>query len=64
MERRTAAMLVATVVTGMVDVVSFLAMDHVFVANITGNLVFLGVAVTGGPFPPQAPLAVGGFLVG
>ena len=34
-----------TVVTGLVDAVSYLALGHVFVANMTGNVVFLGFAV-------------------
>jgi uncharacterized membrane protein YoaK (UPF0700 family) len=38
-------LLLLTVVTGVVDAVSFLALGHVFVANMTGNIVFLGFAV-------------------
>ena len=34
-----------TVVTGLVDAVSYLALGRVFVANMTGNVVFLGFAV-------------------
>ena len=34
-------LLVLTVETGVVDAVSFLALGHVFVANMTGNIVFL-----------------------
>ena len=33
-----------TIVTGLVDAVSYLALGHVFVANMTGNVVFLGFA--------------------
>lgn len=36
-----------TSVTGVVDAVSFLALGHVFVANMTGNVVFLGFAAAG-----------------
>jgi uncharacterized membrane protein YoaK (UPF0700 family) len=36
-----------TVVTGLVDAVSYVALGHVFVANMTGNVVFLGFAVAG-----------------
>jgi uncharacterized membrane protein YoaK (UPF0700 family) len=36
-----------TAVTGMVDAVSFLALGHVFTANMTGNIVFLGFAIGG-----------------
>ncbi|WP_369382002.1 YoaK family protein [Streptomyces sp. cg36] len=41
-------LVVLTVVTGMVDAVSFLGLHHVFVANMTGNVVFLGFALAGG----------------
>ena len=34
-----------TMVTGLVDAVSYLKLGHVFVANMTGNVVFLGFAV-------------------
>jgi hypothetical protein len=41
--RPTVAVLLAlTVVTGLVDAVSYLRLGHVFVANMTGNVVFLG----------------------
>ncbi|MFF7534471.1 YoaK family protein [Streptomyces bobili] len=40
-------MLILTVVTGLVDAVSYLALGHVFVANMTGNVVFLGFALAG-----------------
>ncbi len=36
-----------TVVTGLVDAFSYLALGHVFVANMTGNVVFLGFALAG-----------------
>ncbi|MGW0881858.1 YoaK family protein [Streptomyces sp. NPDC002671] len=42
-------MLTLTVVTGLVDAVSYLALGHVFVANMTGNVVFLGFALAGAP---------------
>jgi uncharacterized membrane protein YoaK (UPF0700 family) len=38
-----------TVVTGLVDAFSYLVLGHVFVANMTGNVVFLGFAVVGAP---------------
>jgi len=38
-----------TAVTGLVDAVSYLALGHVFTANMTGNVVFLGFAVAGAP---------------
>jgi uncharacterized membrane protein YoaK (UPF0700 family) len=37
--------LVLTFVTGLVDAVSFFRLNHVFVANMTGNVVFLAFAV-------------------
>jgi uncharacterized membrane protein YoaK (UPF0700 family) len=37
-----------TVVTGIVDAVSFLGLGHIFTANMTGNVVFLGFALGGG----------------
>jgi len=41
-------LVVLTVVTGMVDAVSFLGLEHVFTANMTGNVVFLGFGLSGG----------------
>jgi uncharacterized membrane protein YoaK (UPF0700 family) len=38
-------LLVLTAVTGVVDAVSILALGRVFVANMTGNVVFAGFAV-------------------
>ncbi len=38
-------LLVLTGVTGLVDAVSYLKLGHVFVANMTGNIVFRGAAV-------------------
>jgi uncharacterized membrane protein YoaK (UPF0700 family) len=42
-------LLVATAVTGVVDAVSYLGLGHVFTANMTGNVVFLGFAFAGAP---------------
>lgn len=55
-----------TVVTGLVDAVSYIALGHVFVANMTGNVVFLGFALAGAPgLSVWASLAaVGAFLGG
>ena len=36
-----------TVVTGLVDAFSYLELGHVFVANMTGNVVFLGFGLAG-----------------
>ncbi|MEE1786393.1 YoaK family protein [Streptomyces sp. SP17BM10] len=59
-------LLVLTVVTGVVDAVSYLALGHVFVANMTGNVVFLGFALAGAPnLSATASLAaLAAFLVG
>ena len=59
-------LLALTLVTGLVDAVSILALGRVFVANMTGNVVFAGFAITGAPgFSLGASLfALGGFLVG
>jgi uncharacterized membrane protein YoaK (UPF0700 family) len=61
-----ALMLVLTVLTGVVDAVSILSLGRVFVANMTGNVVFIGFAVAGASgFSLSASLsALAGFLVG
>jgi uncharacterized membrane protein YoaK (UPF0700 family) len=43
------ALIVLTVVTGLVDAISFLGLGHIFTANMTGNIVFLGFAAGGAP---------------
>ena len=55
-----------TVLTGFVDAVSILSLGRVFVANMTGNVVFMGFALAGAPgFSLAASVsALGGFLVG
>jgi uncharacterized membrane protein YoaK (UPF0700 family) len=59
-------LLVLTVVTGVVDAVSILSLGRVFVANMTGNIVFVGFALAGAPgFSLSASLfALAGFLFG
>ncbi|TDD05726.1 DUF1275 domain-containing protein [Nonomuraea diastatica] len=42
-----ALLVLLTVVTGIVDAVSFLGLHGVFAANMTGNVVFLGFALAG-----------------
>jgi len=37
-------LLALTLVTGLVDAISYLSLGHVFVANMTGNIAFLGFA--------------------
>ncbi|GAA2219556.1 YoaK family protein [Streptomyces nogalater] len=59
-------MLVLTVVTGLIDAVSYLALGRVFVANMTGNVVFLGFALAGAPglSVPASLVSMVSFLVG
>jgi uncharacterized membrane protein YoaK (UPF0700 family) len=53
-------------VTGLIDAVSYLRMGHVFVANMTGNVVCLGFALqtNAGLSIPASAVGIGGFLVG
>src|SRR5260370_1038070 len=55
-----------TLVTGLVDAFSFLVLGHVFVANMTGNVVFLAFALAGASgFSILASLvALGSFILG
>ena len=59
-------LLVLTGVTGLVDAVSYLKLGHVFVANMTGNVVFLGFAVAdAADFSiPASLLAIAAFMAG
>ncbi|MER5965280.1 YoaK family protein [Streptomyces sp. NPDC002057] len=59
-------MLVLTMVTGLVDAVSYLGLGDVFVANMTGNVVFLGFALAGagGLSAPASVVSMTAFLVG
>jgi uncharacterized membrane protein YoaK (UPF0700 family) len=55
-----------TAVTGLVDAFSYLVLDHVFVANMTGNVVFLAFALAGasGFAAPSSLLAIVAFGLG
>jgi uncharacterized membrane protein YoaK (UPF0700 family) len=59
-------MLLLTLVTGFVDAYSYLVLGHVFVANMTGNVVFSGFAIAGAPgFSIAASLAaLAAFAIG
>lgn len=59
-------LLLLTVVTGLVDAASYLKLGHVFVANMTGNVVFLGFAIAGasGLSIWASLVAIGAFLAG
>ena len=61
-----ALLLGLTFLTGLVDAASILGLDRVFVANMTGNVVFLAFAAAGAPgFSLIGSLAaLAGFLVG
>jgi uncharacterized membrane protein YoaK (UPF0700 family) len=54
------------VVTGLVDAFSYLVLGQVFVANMTGNVVFLGFALAGakGFSLPASVVALGAFSLG
>jgi uncharacterized membrane protein YoaK (UPF0700 family) len=58
--------LALTFVTGVVDATSYLRLGHVFVANMTGNVVFLGFGIAGatGISVTASMAALGAFLVG
>jgi uncharacterized membrane protein YoaK (UPF0700 family) len=60
------AFLALTTATGLIDAVSYLALGHTFVANMTGNVVFLGFALSpDSGFTVTAPLfSLAGFLFG
>jgi len=59
-------MLLLTLITGFVDAYSYLVLGHVFVANMTGNVVFCGFALAGtGAFSlPASVTALAAFAVG
>src|SRR5579875_1138128 len=60
-----AALLLLTFATGIVDAISVLVLGHVFVANMTGNVIFLGFwFVPSGVDLTAAVVAFGGFLAG
>jgi uncharacterized membrane protein YoaK (UPF0700 family) len=64
--RLAGALLVLTAATGLIDAVSYLALGHVFTANMTGNVVFLAFAVAGAPdlSIPRSAVSLGAFLAG
>ncbi|MFP5312688.1 MAG: YoaK family protein [Actinomycetes bacterium] len=59
-------MLVLTFSTGVLDAVGYLGLDRVFTANMTGNVVILGMALLGGDnLPILGPIvALAGFMTG
>jgi uncharacterized membrane protein YoaK (UPF0700 family) len=61
-----ALLLLLTTMTGVIDAVSILGLGRVFVANMTGNVVFIAFALTGVPGFSLASsvAAMAGFLIG
>jgi uncharacterized membrane protein YoaK (UPF0700 family) len=59
-------LLVLTATTGLVDAVSYLGLGHVFTANMTGNIVFLGFALAGvkGLSVSRSLVSLAAFLIG
>lgn len=59
-------MLVLSATTGLIDAVSVLGLGRVFTANMTGNVIFLGMAVAGAPgfIPPLYIWAIVTFMTG
>jgi uncharacterized membrane protein YoaK (UPF0700 family) len=55
-----------TAVTGLIDAVSYIALGHIFTANMTGNIVLLGFALAGVPglSALRSLTAFAAFLVG
>jgi len=63
---RDALLLTLTAATGSVDAVSYLGLGRVFTANMTGNLVLLGIAIGQGQLAGsiRAVIAFAGFVIG
>jgi uncharacterized membrane protein YoaK (UPF0700 family) len=59
-------LLLLTVSTGVIDADSYLALDHVFTGNMTGNVLFIGFALVGVQGIPllNNVLALLGFVAG
>lgn len=62
----TSGLLLLTASTGIIDAVSYLALDRVFTGNMTGNVLFIGFALTGTDDIPllNNVLALTGFMLG
>jgi uncharacterized membrane protein YoaK (UPF0700 family) len=61
-----AMLLLLTSTTGLVDAVGVLALGHVFIANMTGNVVFVGLGLAGaeGHHPFRSGAALVAFAAG
>jgi uncharacterized membrane protein YoaK (UPF0700 family) len=64
--RHLPLMLTLTFSTGIIDAVGYLGLDRVFTGNMTGNVVILGMALTGADGLPVAGpvVALGAFMAG
>jgi len=64
--RLVGVLLLMTVVSGLIDAVSYLGLGHVFTANMTGNIVVLGFAAAGAPGFSRwhSLVSLGSFLAG
>lgn len=64
--RLVVVLLVLTVVSGLIDAVSYLGLGRVFTANMTGNVVVLGFAAAGAPgfSVPHTATSLAAFLLG
>ena len=65
MHSDTAVMLVATFGTGIIDAIGYLGFDRIFTANMTGNVIVLGMGLAGNDLPVVSPLvALAAFFCG
>ncbi|OIK26840.1 hypothetical protein VT52_014865 [Streptomyces malaysiense] len=64
--RLVLVLITLTVVSGLIDAVSYLGLGRVFTANMTGNVVVLGFAAAGAPgfSVPRTATSLSCFLVG
>ena len=64
--RAVRALIALTLIAGMIDGLAFLGLGQVFAANMTGNVIVLGIAIAGAPaLSIDGPLvALGAFLIG
>jgi uncharacterized membrane protein YoaK (UPF0700 family) len=64
--RLVAALVLLTLLTGLVDAASVLGLGHVFTANMTGNVVFLGFSLVGAGHVAisHSLVALGAFFLG
>ena len=63
---RNIILLVLCVTAGIVDVIGYLSLGHIFTANMTGNIVLLGLAIGNSLETTvfHSLTALGGFIVG